>query len=248
MQSDNQLDLSVVTATYNERENISLLIKELNRIFDENKLKGEVIVVDDSSPDGTSDVVLELKKSYPNTVLNKRSGRLGIGSAYRDGIKLARGKVITLMDADFSQPPNVLPQLYSKTAENKIGWGSRYVKKVRFDSDIPHLIGTKLLNKWISLWLRTGIKDHTLGYFAIKKEHLEKIVAHSKQKGIEPFNNILYGLPIAAVAKKLDIQIAEVEAPYEKRKFGESKIGFFDGIRVVSKDMLYTILLFFKLK
>jgi len=248
MESSNPLDLSVVTATYNERENIPLLIKELNRIFEENKIKGEVIVVDDSSPDGTSDVVLEMKKKFPNTVLNKRSGRLGIGSAYQDGIKLARGKVITLMDADFSQPPNVLPQLYKKTVEDKIGWGSRYIKKVRFDSDIPHLIGTKLLNEWISLWLRTGINDHTLGYFAIKKEHLEKIIAYSKNKGIRPFDNILYGLPIAAVAKKLGIAIAEVEAPYEKRKFGESKIGFFDGIRVVSKDMIYTVFLFFKLR
>lgn len=248
MQSDNPLDLSVVTATYNERENISLLIKELNRIFDENKIKGEVIVVDDSSPDGTSDVVLELKKTYPRTVLNKRPGKLGIGSAYHDGIKLARGKVITLMDADFSQPPRVLPDLYRMATEGKIGWGSRYVKKVKFESDIPHLIGTKLLNKWISLWLRTGINDHTLGYFAIKKEHMQKIMEHASHKGIEPFDNILYGLPIAAVAKKLDIHVVEVEAPYEKRKFGESKIGFLDGMRVVSKDMFYTISLFSKLR
>ena len=244
----NSIDISVVTATYNERENISLLVKELNRIFDENNIKGEVIVVDDSSPDGTSDIVLELKKTYPRTVLNKRAGKLGVSSAYRDGIKLARGEVIALMDADFSQPPAILPQLYTITAENKIGWGSRYVKKVKFDSDIPHLIGTKLLNKWISLWLRTNINDHTLGYFAIKRKHLDEIVAYAKSKGINPFDKILYGLPVAAVAKKLGIGIVEVEAPYEKRKFGKSKIGFFDGIRIVSKDMLYTVLLFFKLK
>ncbi len=241
-------DLSVVTATYNEKENISLLIRELNKIFDENHIKGEVVVVDDSSPDGTSEVVKTMQIEFPNTVLVSRPPKLGIGSAYRDGAKKARGEVITLMDADFSQPPSVLPRMYAATKEGKVGWGSRYISKVKFESDIPHLIGTAFLNSWISFWLKTKMKDHTLGYFAIRKEHLNKILEYAHSKKIKPFDNVLYGIPIAAISLKLGIPIQEIEAPYEERKHGESKIKFWDGLKVVGKDMFYTLNLYSKVK
>jgi len=206
------------------------------------------VVVDDSSPDGTSDVVLEMKRKFPNTVLVKRPGRLGIGSAYKDGIKASRGEVVTLMDADFSQPPSSLAEMYKVTRQGKIGWGSRYYNNVKFESDLAHRIGTKLLNKWISLWLRTEINDHTLGYFAIRREHLDKIMECAARKKIYPFSNILYGLPIAAVAFKLGLTIVEVDAPYQERKFGESKIGFFSGVSVVGHDMIYTLALHARLR
>lgn len=241
-------DLSVVTATYNERENILLLIEELNSIFHRCGIHGEVVVVDDSSPDGTADAALEIKKKYPNTVLVKRPGKMGIGSAYRDGINASSGKVITLMDADFSQPPAILPQLYQAARQGRIGWGSRYMEKVKFESDIPHLIGTSILNRWISLWLKTNVKDHTLGYFAIRREHLHQILDYAAEKDIHPFDSVLYGLPIAALALKLGIVPLEIKSPYERRKFGISKINSWDGLKVVLSDMIYTISLRRKLR
>ncbi len=241
-------DLSVVTATYNERDNIRLLIEELNRIFKEKGITGEVFVVDDNSPDGTSDVVLEMQKRYPYTVLIKRPGKMGIGSAYFDGVKASWGEIITLMDADFSQPPAILPQLYDIALQDKIGWGSRYVENVKFESDMPHIVGTKVLNTWISTWLRTGIRDHTLGYFALKRETLNRILEYATQKNISPFDSVLYGLPIAAIALKLGVPIIEVKAPYEQRKHGVSKIGFVDGVGLVLRDMTYTLQLSSRLK
>ncbi len=235
------LDLSVVTVTYNERDNIRLFIEEVNKVFQENHLHGEIIVVDDSSPDGTSDVVLELKKKYPSTRLIKRPGKMGISSAYRDGLAAAQGNVVTLLDADLSHSPAQIPELYAVTKEKKIGWGSRYLGDTKFETDFFHRCGTLLLNKWASFWLKTGMKDHTLGYFVIQREQLQQIMEYGQSKGIHPFDQILYGLPIAAIAKRLSIPIVEIKAPYNQRIHGETKIAFLWGVRVVFADLLYTL-------
>lgn len=233
--------LSVVTVTYNERENIRLFIETVNRIFQDNQLTGEIIVVDDNSPDGTSEVVLELQQKYPRTQLIKRPGKMGIGSAYQEGANAAKGKSILLLDADLSHPPEVIPEMYTQTKENKIAWGSRYLGDTKFDTDIPHRIGTFVLNKWVSFWLGTNMKDHTNGYVALPKPVLAQIIKYGQEKNLHPFDHILYGITISAIAKKLGITNQEVKAPYNKRIHGETKIPFWWGIKVVLGDMLYTL-------
>src|SRR3989344_1979020 len=138
-------DLSVITVTYNERENIRLFITTVNRIMNIAKIKGEIVVVDDSSPDGTSDVVLEMKKLFPNTVLVKRPGKMGIGSAYLRGFQAVQGD---------------------------IAFGSRYLGNTTFEVDFAHRMGTYILNFWSRLWLNTCVYDHTNGYIVVKRELL----------------------------------------------------------------------------
>jgi len=241
-------DLSVVTITYNERDNIRLFIEEVNKVFLEQNLRGEIIVVDDSSPDGTADIIRELQKKYSSINLIQRPGKLGISSAYRDGLAAARGKALTLLDADLSHHPRQIPELYAATRDNKIGWGSRYLGETRFETDLFHRIGTFILNKWIAFWLNTGMKDHTLGYFVMKKEHLDTLIRAGKAKNIDPFNRTLYGLPLAALAKQQGIPIIEIKAPYTKRQHGETKINFFWGLKVVGDDLFYTLKLYSRLR
>ncbi len=241
-------ELSVVTITYNERDNIQLFIEEVSQVFREHNLNGEIIVVDDSSPDGTADVVLELKQKYPYVTLIKRPGKMGISSAYRDGLAAARGEAITLLDADLSHHPRQIPALYAVTKENKIGWGSRYLGETKFETDFFHRIGTSLLNHWIAFWLQTGMNDHTLGYFVIRKDQLDQIIALGKSKQLDPFDHTLYGITIAALAKKAGFPLVEIKAPYNRRVHGETKINFFWGLRVVLGDMLYTLKLYSRLR
>lgn len=241
-------DLSIVTITYNEKENIRLLLEELNRIFQEEKLRGEVIIVDDSSPDGTSEVVLELKKKYPLTVLIQRPGKMGIASAYRDGINAARGEVIIPMDADFSHPPSRIMVLYQAVQSGGIACGSRCLGEKKFETDFAHFCGTALLNQWIKLVLRTKISDHTNGFMAFSRSNLEKIRDFTRQRGFDPFDHVLYGIVIIAVARKLGLSVMEIDAPYEKRKFGKTKIPFFDGVKIVFKDMVLAVKLRRKLE
>ena len=173
---------------------------------------------------------------------------MGISSAYRDGLAAARGKAITLLDADLSHHPRQIPELYAVTKEHKIGWGSRYLGATKFETDFFHRIGTSLLNRWIAFWLKTGMNDHTLGYFVIRKDQLDQIIELGKSKRLDPFDHTLYGITIAALAKKAGFPIVEIKAPYNRRVHGETKINFFWGLRVVLGDMLYTLKLYSRLR
>lgn len=248
MRPENDFDLSIVTVTYNERENIALLIRELNEIFSKSKIHAEIIVVDDSSPDGTAEEVRKLAKKYKTTRLILRNGKLGIASAYRDGINSARGRIIIPMDADFNHPPSRVAEFYRVASSGKIAFGSRYIGKRVFETDFAHFIGTTVINKWVSLLLQTGIKDNTNGFFAVPANLLGKIRSYSNKKGIDPFDTVLSGIVISACAKKLKIPVVELEAPYEKRRFGKSKIPFLSGLKIVLGNMMFTLKLRSKLR
>lgn len=242
------MDLSIVIAAYNEKENIGRLIEALNKICKENKINNEIIIVDDSSPDGTSGVILEYKKRDKNIMLISRPPKSGIGSAYGDGVKSSRGIVIITMDADFSHSPSALVEMYRKAKEGYIVSGSRFLKKGGFSTKFYRKIGTTLLNLWIRTLFNTGIKDHTNGYIAVNKENLNKIIKRGIEKRSFPFKKTLYGIPIFAIAKVFGFKVCEVFAPYKFREVGETKINFFDGLSIVLNDSWYAFKLFFRLK
>ncbi|MBI2668873.1 glycosyltransferase [Candidatus Woesearchaeota archaeon] len=235
------LDLSIVTITYNERENIRLFIKAVNEVFKAHSLRGEIVVVDDSSPDGTADAVRELQQHYPATTLVSRPDKMGIGSAYRDGSLKAQGEVVMFLDADLSHPPTVIPEMQRAALENKIAFGSRYLGETKFETDLPHHIGTFTLNTWVRVWLKTGLYDHTNGFIALRRETLKKIIEYAQPFRLDPFDHILYGITIAAVARKLGVSCVEIKAPYNQRVHGETKIPFWWGLKVVFGDMAYAL-------
>ncbi|RLI38142.1 hypothetical protein DRO60_03690 [Candidatus Bathyarchaeota archaeon] len=101
--------VSVIVPTYNEVENVGRLIKALAASNSPAEL--EVIVVDDGSTDGTLEVVRYLARQLGNLKLLVRPGKRGIGSAYRDGLRLAEGDVVVQMDGDLSHRPEDLPKL-----------------------------------------------------------------------------------------------------------------------------------------
>ena len=102
---------SVILPTYNERQNLPLIIALLTHTFTTHSLVYEIIVVDDNSPDGTAVIAEQLRGIYgdEHVKLLKRAGKLGLGSAYRDGLKHVTGNWVILMDADFSHHPNFIP-------------------------------------------------------------------------------------------------------------------------------------------
>jgi dolichol-phosphate mannosyltransferase len=168
----------VVIPTYNEIENIELLLRDiisLQRDFD-------VLVVDDNSPDGTSAVVDKVAKEFPNNIfLLKRTSKLGLGTAYIAGFKWALKKqydFIFEMDADFSHNPKDLLELYS-ACENEncdMAIGSRYVTGV----NVVNWPMNRVLLSWgASRYVRliTGMKidDTTAGFICYRREVLETI-------------------------------------------------------------------------
>ena len=168
----------VVIPTYNEIENIELLLRDiilLQRDFD-------ILVVDDNSPDGTSALVEKLIIEYPDNIfLLKRTSKLGLGTAYIAGFKWALKRhydFIFEMDADFSHNPNDLLRLYS-ACENEncdMAIGSRYVTGVNV---VNWPINRVLLSWGASRYVRwiTGMRidDTTAGFICYKRRVLEAI-------------------------------------------------------------------------
>lgn len=111
----NATKIAIVIPTFNEAENLPELIKSLEGSVSQDELK--IIIVDDSSPDGTADIADKLNSVYENIVTCRRAGKLGIGSAISDGIKLALAfpdiELVVTMDADFSHNPQEVPRLIS---------------------------------------------------------------------------------------------------------------------------------------
>ena len=124
------MDLSLVIPTYNEKENISILIQKVFQEFKKNKINGEIIVVDDNSPDKTWEVVENLKRIHKNLKLIKRNWRTGLSSAVLEGWKIANGRILGVMDADLSHPPEKIKELFWAIKKGRADFtiGSRYVK------------------------------------------------------------------------------------------------------------------------
>lgn len=236
----NNYDLSIVTITYNEKDNIGELIDSLQSEFKNNSIKGEIIVVDDNSPDGTAAIVKEKQKEMDNLSIIERAKKLGIGSAYFTGISHAKGEVVITMDADFSHPPSALQVLYNEAKNGKVVSGSRYLTNLDFHTKWYRFIGTSLLNKWLKLLFHVGINDHTNGYLAIRKKDLDYLLNEMEMLNIFPFEKILYGVPIFIFAKHLNIPIVEVQAKYIFRTSGVTKINTVDGVMLLVENIMYS--------
>ena len=120
----------VIIPTYNEKENIAAIVRYVIAL----DLNYHILVIDDGSPDGTAQIVLDLMQTYPGQLfLEQRSGKLGLGTAYIHGFKWAierNYQFIFEMDADFSHNPDDLERLYQacKQGGADVAIGSRYVK------------------------------------------------------------------------------------------------------------------------
>lgn len=212
----------VIIPTYNERENIEEIIHavmQLPGVF-------HVLIVDDSSPDGTYLHVQELQKKYPESLfLEIRKKKSGLGRAYVHGFEwaLANGyKYIFEMDADFSHNPQDLIKLWKACAEHgyDVAIGSRYVNGVNV---VNWPLSRVLLSYFASIYVKwiTGMKIHdaTAGFICYKREVLERI-------GIKKIKFVGYAFQIEmkyrAFVRKF--KITEVPIIFTDRTKGTSKM------------------------
>lgn len=212
----------VVIPTYNEKDNIQAIIQA---VFDLQK-DFHILVVDDSSPDGTGDIVRSLQLSFPQQLfLEVRTGKLGLGTAYIHGFKwaVARGyNFIFEMDADFSHNPKDLERLYiaCKSEGADLSVGSRYVKGggvVNWPWDRIFLSRGGSLYTQMITWM--PISDPTAGFMCYSKKVLETINLDAIQ-----FVGYAFQIEMKFAAWKLGFKIKEVPIIFEDRKFGVSKM------------------------
>jgi dolichol-phosphate mannosyltransferase len=216
------LEKIVIIPTYNEKENIANILEAIFSL----KENFHILVIDDSSPDGTAQIVRDLQAKYPlKLYLEERKGKLGLGTAYIFGFKWAVEKefqYIFEMDADFSHNPKDLRRLYEacKIGGADVAIGSRYIKgggTVNWPKD------RILLSKGGSLYTRLitwmPVKDTTAGFVCYRKEVLESINLDQIK-----FLGYAFQIEMKFAAWKLGFKIKEVPIVFEDRKFGASKM------------------------
>ncbi|KAB7507322.1 Dolichol-phosphate mannosyltransferase subunit 1 [Armadillidium nasatum] len=191
---------SILLPTYNERENLPIIIWLICKYFDESGFDYEVIVIDDGSPDGTFEVAKQLQEIYgkKRLVLCSRGKKLGLGSAYIFGIKQASGNFIIIMDADLSHHPKFIIEFIKKQEEKDydIVSGTRYINGGGvYGWDFKRKLISRTANYITQVLLRPGASDLTGSFRLYKKEVLNKLMEHCITKGYVPISFVdrVYG-------------------------------------------------------
>lgn len=207
--------INIIIPTYNEKENLPLLVDKIFNTFNEYKLSGEVIVVDDNSPDGTGRIADELSKINNSIKVVHRKGKEGLSSAVWEGFKHARGEIFGVMDADLSHPPELIPELVLPiiNGESEFVIASRYLNDGKIE-DWP--ISRKVTSKGAMILARplTDVKDPMSGYFFFKKSVIN---------GIE-LSLIGYKILLEILVKGKYESVKEVQYTFKNRNIGESKL------------------------
>jgi dolichol-phosphate mannosyltransferase len=128
-------DLTVIIPTFKEEANIRTIISEVDTVFKQNNLNGEILVVDDNSPDGTILIVNEIKKKMANVNIIVRLADHGLSQSVAEGFVHASSDILLVIDADLSHPPSLIPVMYSEIMEgNDIVIGSRYMEGAGYEN------------------------------------------------------------------------------------------------------------------
>lgn len=213
--------ISVILPTYNEKDNIIHLIDSIIKVFNEiSNTTYEIIIVDDSSPDGTSEEVNKYGNRDGIIKLITRSKERGLASAIKVGINNSKGDYIIIMDTDLSHPPRFIKKLVDviKESDADAVIASRYIKGGKMYSKKYKYILSKLMNLIIGIILNLKIKDLTGGFFIIKKSLLENI---SLEKVFIGYGDYFFRLFFKL--RKVNYSFREIPFEYAKRITGESK-------------------------
>lgn len=170
-QTANDLPLvSIILATYNERENIN---DTITSIFEHVREPVEVIVVDDDSPDETWRIVEEMDDE--RITLIRRVDTKGLASAFNRGIIESRGEIVGWMDADMCMPPPMLPDMIDKLQEYDLVIGSRYAPGGMDDRQWLRVTASRMINGLATVVLGYGIRDYDSGFVVLRRGVFNKV-------------------------------------------------------------------------
>jgi dolichol-phosphate mannosyltransferase len=161
--------VSIVVPTYNERGRLEELVTAVFDVFARHGIDGELVIVDDNSPDGTGALADELASRFRLIVVHRR-GKLGLGTAVIDGFARASSDIVGVMDADLSHPPELLPQMLRLFTDAGADFviGSRYVPG---GGTRDWSLGRVLMSR-LACWMArpvTRVRDATSGYFLVRR-------------------------------------------------------------------------------
>lgn len=226
----------VIIPTYNEADNIALILASLMRLWE----SLTVLVVDDASPDGTADIVMEVIKEHPERIfLENRKEKKGLGPAYIHGFRWALARdydYIFEMDADFSHAPKDLNSLYNVlyNDQSDVVVGSRYVKGIQV---VNWPLGRILLSYFASIYVRLitslPVKDTTAGFVGYKSQVLRTIDLDDIR-----FSGYAFQIEMKFKAWKKGFRLTEIPIVFTDRIRGVSKMN-----RSIISEAIFGIIL-----
>ncbi len=221
--------LIVLVCTYNEKANLAELFQRIDQAIP----NVPILVVDDNSPDGTSDWVAQESKSRPHTYLIKRSGKLGLGTAIRDGMQYAieHGYEWVLnLDADLSHDPSAMLKLLSKSEDNDLVIGSRYVEGGGLEGcSWKRILVSRCANAYAKFVVGWRVNDCSSAYRLYRVSELTKLNWQQIQgKGYGFLEEILWHL-IQQTKRWTEVGIV-----YTERKKGDSKISIKEALSTIA--------------
>lgn len=213
--------LSVITPTYNEAENLPILVERLHAALDAAGITHEIIVADDNSPDGTWQVADELAAHDHRLVVMRRFHDPGLSSSVLDGMSIARGEVFAVIDADLQHDESILPAMVAhvagSTADADVCVGSRatagggygdWALSRRFVSWTATLIAKAAL--------RVPVSDPMSGYFVVTRSAYESTAAMINPRGFK--------ILLEFIGRNRSLRVAEVGYEFSNRVHGETKL------------------------
>jgi dolichol-phosphate mannosyltransferase len=210
----------VITPTYNEKLNVPTLIE---RVLSKDA-RIEMLFVDDNSPDGTGDLIASIAATNPRVHLLRRPGKMGLGTAYRDGFHWALARdyeLIFEMDADFSHDPDHLPQFLKAAETADFVLGSRYLNAKVTIVNWP--ISRLLLSYGANIYARiiTGMRlwDATGGFKCFHRRVLEAIDLNDVRS-----NGYAFQIEMTFRAMRKGFKPVEIPIVFSDRTEGESKM------------------------
>ena len=210
---NSNIDVSVVLPTYNEKQNIKEMIKQLLFYLKNNV---EIIVSDDNSPDGTWKIVETISKKDKRIKLIRRFRNKGVGPSIWDGIKASKGKHIVWMDCDLTMPPSLVPKMISQLKDYDVVVGSRYAKGGKDNRSFIRVLTSRLINWFANIILNFNIKDYDSGFVAVKREVFKKVKFNPKGHGE-------YCIEFLYKCTREGYRVKEIGYVFTERILGESK-------------------------
>ena len=209
------MNITLVIPTYNESENIPILLEKVFGVFKESNLDGNVIVVDDNSPDGTWKIAEGLKEKYARLEVFRRLNERGLSSAVLHGFRSSKSDILGVMDADLSHPPEKIPELVEPIikGEADIVIGSRYIDRGEIgDWALQRKISSKLAT--LAVKGLTNVKDPMSGFFFLKREVIEDVELSPKG----------FKIALEILVRGKYHKVVEVPILFRDRIYGETKL------------------------
>ena len=213
--------ISIVIPTFNEVKNIIPLLKKLLSLF--NNYEYEIIIVDDDSPDGTSEEVENYIKDKNTIKLITRIGRSGLSSAIKEGLIFAKGKYVLVLDGDGQHHPSFVLKMVDEIKQNKsdIVIGSRFLPSSKLEGlSNKRSLGSKIANKFASISLHKNyskLTDYLSGCFCLNRESTKNLIRKIEINGFK----FLYELLSVSKGKLI---VKELPLIFKERRFGNSKL------------------------